>query len=86
MEGGGEYDRNVVSTRGCNEEIGGSCKEISNDAVDIEDDGSKNQIRDRGDSEEMENADAGETYAEMGTKDVSGYVHVLGSGRKTTDS
>ena len=75
-----------MDAKGCSEGIGGSCKEISNDAADIEDDGSRNQIGDRGGNEEMENTDAGETYEEIGTKDVSGYVHVLGSGRKTTES
>ena len=98
MEGDGEYDRKIATTRGCNEETGGSCKEVGNDATDIEDDGSRNQIRDRDGSEEMENTGAVEThekvgtqrregtYEEMGTEDFFGYVHVLGLGRKTTES
>ena len=76
----------MVGTGRCSEEIGGSCEEVSNGANDIEDVGSRNQIRDRGGSEEMENTDAGGTYEELGTEGVSGYVHVLGSGRKTTKS
>ena len=86
MESDGEHDRMIMGTRRCSEEIGGSCEEISDDAADIEDDGSRNQIRDRDGSEDMENTDAGETYEEMVPEDVSGYVHVLGSGGKTAKS
>ena len=75
-----------MGTRRCSEEIGGSCEEISDDAADIEDDGSRNQIRDRDGSEDMENADAGETHEKMDTENVPGDVCVLGTGRETTKS
>ena len=69
----------------CNEETGGSCKEVSDDAADTKDDGSRNQVRNRDGNEEMENTGTNETYEKMGTKNIFGYVRVLRSRRKTTE-
>ena len=54
------------------EEIGGSCEEMSDGAAGtcIEDDGSRDQIRDIKGSEETEDTEASETNEEMGTENA----------------
>ena len=86
MEADGKHDRQIVGTRRCSKEIGGSCEEISYDAASIKDDRGRNQIRDIKGSDEMKGTDADETNEKMGAENVSGNVCVLSTRRKTATS